>query len=148
MAENETKIFQILGVKDDEIVILSEINDFRGCGEASGQIHAITMRTISEEQIESSWDEMELYDFWKDAVSSGNTYSGLSDWIEEVKLEQDENLPFCDDDSFRYETENALEHLFVKSESDTETGNAFPNGYEHCQLGRAHDRHNEKQQFE
>lgn len=111
MAENETKIFKILGVKDDEIVILSEINDCKYCGEKSGQIHAITMRTISEEQIENSWDERELYDYWKDAVSSGNTYSGLSDWVEEVKQEQDENLPFCDDSSFRYETENALNEL-------------------------------------
>ena len=111
MADNETKIFKVLGVKDNEIVILSEINDCTCYGEASGQIHAITMRTLSKEQIEYSWDEMELCDYWKDAVNDGNTYSGLSDWIEKVKQEQDENLPFCDDSSFRDETENALDEL-------------------------------------
>lgn len=111
MADNETKIFKILGVKDDEIVILSEINDCKICGESSGQIHAITMRTITEEQIERSWDEYELRDYWVDAVNANRTDESLSDWIESVKYEQDENLPFCDDSSFRYETENALEEL-------------------------------------
>ena len=90
MADNETRIFKILGVKDDEIMILSKINDCTICGEKSGQIHAITMRTISEEQIERSWDEYELRDYWVQAVESNNTDESLSDWVESVKYKQNE----------------------------------------------------------
>ena len=111
MADNETIIFKILGVKDNEIVILESINDFTGCGEKSGQLHAITMRPITKEQIEYSWSEDGMEDWWKEAVQSGRTCSGLSDFIEEMKSEYDESLPFLDDNSFRARTEDALSKL-------------------------------------
>lgn len=111
MANNETEFFKILGVKDDEIVMLSEINDFTGCGEKSGQIHAVTMRVVTQETIDYSWSEENLEDYWKEAVNAGRTYEGLSDWVESLKSEYDIELPFFDDSSFRYETENALNEL-------------------------------------
>jgi len=111
---NRKVYWKILGVKDNEIVLLEEINDCKFCGEKSGQIHVQTMRPLTQEQIDYSWSEDNMEEHWKMAVESGNTHEGLSDWIEAMKCEYDAELPFFDDDSYRYETERALEELSAR----------------------------------
>jgi hypothetical protein len=106
-----TEYYKILGVKDNEIVLLEEINDCKCCGEKSGQVHVITMRPLTQEQIDYSWSEDNMEEYWKMAVESGHTREGLDDFIETMKCEYNEELPYFDDDSHRYDTEQALEEL-------------------------------------
>lgn len=136
MADNEKKYFKILGVRDDEIVLLSKVNDCTCNGEKSGQLHAITMRPLTREQIEYSWSEENLIDYWKDAVACDRTEDGLYDYIETLKSYEDTDLPFMDDYSFRYETNSALDKLSqrerdkiikILSESCEEVGDTMVN---------------------
>ena len=108
---NRTIYYKVLGVKDDEIVLLEEINDFTCCSEKSGQVHVITMRPITQEQIDYSWSEDNMEEYWKMAVESGHTYKGLYDWIDSMKCEYDQDLPYFDDNSYRDDTEQALDEL-------------------------------------
>ena len=111
MTEKRTTLWKVLGVKNDEVVLLEEINNCTCCGELSGQIHVITMRPVSVEQVEQSWDEDNIQDYWIDAVQCRNTTSSLSEWVEQVKYESDEDVCFLDDDSYRDETEQAIDEL-------------------------------------
>lgn len=150
----EYKRFEILGIQDDELVCLSEITNVTCCGEKSGQIHTITMRALTEETIENQKDPENLRDLWIEAVKGGYTDDGLEDWVEDACAEaegNDQYFPF-DDDSYRSDTNYALENLPEKErekiteyfeklcEDDYTTFKDFEcsccGHYDSCQMGK------------
>lgn len=109
MADNETHYNAIVGVIDGELAILEytfeDSENFKG---AVGH----TMRTLTQEQIDSQKDEADE-ELWKGAVASGSTTLGLNDWWEDACDEAEMNnlyYPY-DDDSYRYETNELYEAL-------------------------------------
>lgn len=109
MADNETHYNAIVGVIDGELAILEytfeDSENFKG---AVGH----TMRTLTQEQIDSRKDEADE-DLWKQAVAGDYTTLGLDDWWEDACDEAEMEgryYPF-DDDSYRYKTNELYEAL-------------------------------------
>ena len=114
MTRQETKINQIVGIRQGELVVLEYVfkhsDGFKG---ATGY----SMGTITQDYIDQMNDPyylMEEYDYlWREAVQSGHTELGLEeyikDWINDCSY-YGQLFP-SDDDSFRYDTEKAVEAL-------------------------------------
>lgn len=115
MTRQETKINQIVGIKDGELYVLEYVfkhsDDFKG---ATGY----SMGTITQEYIDEMNDiDMlcEEWDYlWREAVQAGNTDEGLREWMENwqyASVNYDGYLFPSDDNSFRYETEKLVNSL-------------------------------------
>ena len=55
--------------------------------------------------------------------------------------------PDRDDVNGAGKMEDTFEDIFIKRQPYPETGNTFPDRNQHCQLGKSHDQHYEKQEF-
>lgn len=123
MTREETKINQIVGIKNGDLYILDYVfkhgDDFKG---ATGyHMNILTQDYIDEmNDIHTLCEE---YDYiWREAVQAGRTEKGLEefmqDWIEESSY-YDYLFP-SDDNSFRYETEKLIEELPTDQKQELE----------------------------
>ena len=111
MAQNETHYDRILGVKNNELVVLEYT--FEDGDNFKGTV-GYTMSPITQSYIDErkSFDYAEKY-MWQEAVANDSTELGFEDWWEEQVDEcdmYDQLFPY-DDNSFRYKTEELWENL-------------------------------------
>ena len=114
MNKQETKINQIVGIKDGELYILE--NAFKYSDGFKG-VTGYHMNTITQEYIDDMNDIdalCEEYNYlWREAVQAGSTEKGLQefmeDWVNECSF--DGYLFPSDDNSYRYQTEKLIDAL-------------------------------------
>ena len=114
MTRQETKINQIVGIKDGELYILEHVfkhsDGFKG---ATGY----HMNIITQDYIDEMNDInflCEEYDYlWREAVQAGSTEKGLEEFMQDWVYESScyGYLFPSDDNSFRYETEKLVDTL-------------------------------------
>lgn len=123
MTREETKINQIVGIKDGELYVLERTfkhdDDFKG---ATGY----SMGTITQDYVDEMNDvdylEAELDYLWREAVQAGSTTDSLSDYMQSLVDEcqfYDQLFPL-DDNSFRYQTEKLVEELPAEQKAELE----------------------------
>ena len=115
MTRQETKINQIVGIKDGELYVLEDVFKYGGGFKGATGYH---MNVITQEYIDEMNDiDMlcEEYDYlWREEVQAGHTDEGLREWMEKwqyASVNFYDYLYPSDDNSFRYQTENLVEEL-------------------------------------
>lgn len=123
MTREETKINQIVGVKDGELYILEDVFKYSDGFKGATGYH---MGVISQSYIDEMNDInflCEEYDYlWREAVQGGHTTDSLQEymqsWIDETYY-SDQLYP-SDDNSFRYQTEKLVEELPADQKQELE----------------------------
>lgn len=123
MTREETKINQIVGIKNGELYVLEDVfkysDGFKG---ATGY----SMNVITQEYIDDMNDidylETELDYLWREAVQAGETTDNLREYIESLvdKCQSHGQLYPSDDNSFRYDTEKLVEELPAEQKAELE----------------------------
>ena len=123
MTREETKINQIVGIKDGELYVLEDVfkysDGFKG---ATGY----SMNVITQEYI----DNMNDIDYlckendylWREAVQAQRTTDSLQEFMQSLideSLYNDMLFPF-DDNSFRHQTEKLVKELPTEQKAELE----------------------------
>ena len=123
MARQETKINQIVGIKDGELYVLEYVfahgDNFKG---AVGYC----MNVLTQDYIDNMNDIRTLceeYDYlWREAVQAGSTELSLQEfmqrWVDECYYHN--QLFPSDDNSFRCQTEKLVEELPAEQKTELE----------------------------
>ena len=114
MTRQETKINQIVGIKNNELYVLEHVfkhsDDFKG---ATGYHMSIITQDYIDEMNDVHFLCEEYSYLWREAVQAGHTELGLQefmqDWIDSCQY--DDLLFPTDDNSFRYMTEKLIKEL-------------------------------------
>lgn len=123
MAREETKINQIVGIKQGELYILEDVFKYSDGFKGATGYH---MNIITQDYI----DEMNDIDYlceendylWREAVQAGSTTDSLQEYMQSLVDEcsyYDMLFPF-DDNSFRYQTEKLVEELLTEQKAELE----------------------------
>ena len=123
MTREETKINQIVGIKDGELYVVEKV--FRYDNGNKG-VTGYSMNVITQKYIDDMNDidylEAELDYIWREAVQTGNTTDGLREYMENLVNDcqfYDQLYPL-DDNSFRYGTEKLVEELPAEQKAKLE----------------------------
>ena len=123
MTRQETKINQIVGIKDGELYILENVFKYSDGFKGATGYH---MNVITQDYI----DEMNDIDFlceendylWREAVQAERTTDSLQEYMQNLVDEcsyYNQLFPF-DDNSFRYQTEKLVEELPTDQKQELE----------------------------
>ena len=123
MTREETKINQIVGIKDGELYVLEDV--FK-CSDGFKGATGYSMNIITQKYIDDMNDvdylESELDYLRREAVQAGNTTDSLRKYMQSLIDEcqfYDQLFPL-DDNSFRHQTEKLAEELPAEQKVELE----------------------------
>ena len=123
MTREETKINQIVGIKNGELYVLEKV--FKH-GDGLKGATGYSMGTITQGYIDEMNDidylEAELDYLWREAVQAGKTTDSLREYMESLVNEcqfYGQLFPL-DDNSYRYDTEKLVKELPAEQKAELE----------------------------
>lgn len=114
MTREETKINQIVGIRDGELYVLEDLFKYGDGFKGATGYHMGTITQSYIDEMNDPYTLAEEYDYiWRESVQAERTELGLQEFMQEwVDSCQYDDLLFpSDDNSFRYQTEKLVEEL-------------------------------------
>ena len=123
MTREETKINQIVGIKDGELYVLEDVFKYSdGLKGATGYSMNIITQKYIDDMNDVDYLETELDYLWREAVQAEKTTDSLREYMESLVDEcqvYDQLYPL-DDNSFRHQTEKLVEELPADQKAELE----------------------------